>query len=244
MPRFFVERNAVDGDGILLTGENAHHLSYSLRGRVGDKVDVCDGTGALYKCTVIAMDGVKVELSVDEKLPADTEPPYKAVLCQAIPKGDKMDLIVQKAVELGVSRIIPFESVNCVAKVKPEQREKKTARWQRIAEEAAKQCGRGIVPVVEPARTFEEMLTECCDGHKYFCYECGGQVLSEALSGVGSDDDPVYFMIGPEGGFSPAEAEKTVAAGFAAVSLGRRILRTETASLFFLSALSYEFENK
>ena len=242
MPRFFIDRNAVKEGGIILEGENAHHLSYSLRGRVGDRVDVCDGTGALYRCTVTDMDGVSVTLSVDETVTADTEPPYEAVLCQAIPKGDKMDLIVQKAVELGVSRIIPFESANCVAKIKPEQREKKTARWQRIAEEAAKQCGRGIIPLVDKPCSFEDMLKECDGSHKYFCYECGGQALSEALSDVGEDDDPVYFMIGPEGGFSPSEAEKTVAAGFTAVTLGRRILRTETASLFFLSALSYGFE--
>lgn len=242
MPRFFVGRESVSEGSILLVGENAHHLSYSLRGRVGDKVDVCDGTGALYRCTVTAMDGVQVELSIDSELPADTEPPYEAVLCQAIPKGDKMDLIVQKAVELGVSSIIPFESANCVAKIKPEQREKKTARWQRIAEEAAKQCGRGIIPRVCPPCSFEEMLAGCRGKHRYFCYECGGQALSEALSGVGADNDPVYFVIGPEGGFSPSEAERTVAAGFAAVTLGRRILRAETAPLFFLSALSYGFE--
>ena len=242
MPRFFVDRGAVNEGSIILVGENAHHLSYSLRGRIGDKVDVCDGTGTLYRCTVTAMDGVKVVLSADETVHADTEPPYEAVLCQAIPKGDKMDLIVQKAVELGVSRIIPFESANCVAKIKPEQREKKTARWQRIAEEAAKQCGRGIIPTVDMPCSFEDMLDLCSGSHRYFCYECGGQVLTEALSGIGEDSDPVYFMIGPEGGFSPSEADKTVAAGFTAVTLGRRILRAETASMFFLSALSYGFE--
>lgn len=242
MPRFFVERSAFSEDGILLTGENAHHLSYSLRGRVGDKVDVCDGTGTLYKCTVDTMDGVQVRLTIDDSMPADTEPPYEAVLCQAIPKGDKMDLIVQKAVELGVSRIIPFESANCVAKIKPEQREKKTARWQRIAEEAAKQCGRGIIPKVCEPMSFSLLLTECSGRYRYFCYECGGEPLSEAFSGIGNDMDPVYFMIGPEGGFAPSEAEAAVVSGFTAVSLGRRILRTETASLYFLSALSYEVE--
>ncbi len=242
MPRFFVGSESVSEGSILLTGENAHHLSFSLRGRVGDKVDVCDGTGTLYRCVVTAMDGVQVALSIESQLPADTEPPYEAVLCQAIPKWDKMDLIVQKAVELGVSRIIPFESANCVAKVKPEQREKKTARWQRIAEEAAKQCGRGIIPEVSLPCSFEEMLAGCRGKHRYFCYECGGQALPEALSGVGEDNDPVYFMIGPEGGFSPAEAERTVSVGFTAVTLGRRILRAETAPMFFLSALSYGFE--
>lgn len=242
MPRFFVGQDAIGEGVITLTGENAHHLSFSLRARVGDTLDICDGTGTVYSCTVLSMDGKTVECRVDECRPADTEPPYTAVLCQAIPKGDKMDLIVQKAVELGVGRIIPFESANCVARIKPEAKEKKTARWQRIAAEAAKQCGRGIVPTVDEPRPFGDMLALTSGSARFFCYECGGTPLPEAFDGVGSPDGPIYFMIGPEGGFSPDEAERACGAGFLPVSLGGRILRTETASLFFLSALSYRFE--
>ena len=240
MPRFFIDNGAEEGGRIELTGENARHLLYSLRARVGDTVYICDGEGNEYKCVCETFARDSADCRVLEKRAAANEPPYRAVLCQAIPKQDKMDYIVQKAVELGVYRIVPFESANCIAKIKPEAAEKKTERWQRIAESAAKQCGRGIIPEVCRPISFAEVLR--MQGNKFFCYEAGGGELGECLRATRKDE--ILFMIGPEGGFSPAEAQAAADAGWQPVTLGKRILRTETASLYFLSVLSYEKEKK
>ncbi|MCI8332530.1 MAG: 16S rRNA (uracil(1498)-N(3))-methyltransferase [Clostridiales bacterium] len=245
MPRFFVEQTAIHGDTIVLDEANAKHLSFSLRAKAGDHIFVCDAAGQLYECELTKLDGKTVEARILSVQPSVSEPPYEAVLCQAIPKGDKMDLIVQKAVELGVSRVIPVESQHCVTKIKPEARAKKRERWQRIAEAAAKQCGRGKIPQVEEPIRFEALLSLAPDGCGYFCYENGGDSLKTMLhqERTKRDKAPVfYFLIGPEGGFSCEEALAADQAGWRTVSLGSRILRTETASLFLLSALSYEIE--
>ncbi len=241
MPRFFVGQEAIAADTVTLTGENARHLSLSLRARVGDVVTVCDRQGTVYTCKVQSMDGKSAVCAVLSCEAADTEPPYEAVLCQAIPKGDKMDLIVQKAVELGVSRILPFESENCVARVRADARDRKTARWRKIAEQAAGQCGRGRVPTVEFPVAFEEMLTALPTGKRLLCYERGGAPLAAALSGV-EPGQRVSVMIGPEGGFAAQEAERAMGAGWEPVTLGKRILRCETAPLYVLGALSFLFE--
>lgn len=241
MPRFFVGREAIGEDTVILTGENARHLSFSLRAAVGDEITVCDGAGTVYTCALSAFDGERVTCRILSRCASATDPPYEAVLCQALPKSDKMDLVIQKAVELGVSRIQPFESANCVAKIKSDAREKKTARWQRIADAAAGQCGRGVLPTVAQPIGFDALLAQV-QGHRFFCYECGGMPLHEAFAVLPRAPGTVYFMIGPEGGFSPAEAERAQACGWQAVSLGARILRTETAGLYFLSSLSYQME--
>lgn len=238
MPRFFVENDKINDGIVTLDGENAHHISFSLRMKAGGRITVCDSGGVVRECEILSLDGKEVRARTVSVSEENAEPPYKAVLCQALAKGDKMDTIIQKAVELGVYRIIPFESRNCIAKIKPEARARKHERYNSIALAAAKQCGRGIVPTVEQVCTFDDLM-KINDGKRLFCYECADTPLGGHLS-----SDLIYFMIGPEGGFAPCEAEKAIECGWEPVSLGKRILRTETASAYLLSALSYERENK
>lgn len=238
MPRFFVESDSINDGIVTLSGENARHISFSLRMKPGEHITVCDGEGRVSECEITDIDSSKVSARIVEVLRDNGEPPYRAVLCQAIAKGDKMDTIIQKAVELGVYRVIPFESKNCVARIKPEARAKKTERFRNIAKAAAKQCGRGIIPQIDEPCTFDDIM-KIRDGERIFCYECSDTPLGGHLEG-----DLIYFLIGPEGGFSPSEAELAIENGWQSVSLGKRILRTETASAYFLCALSYERENK
>ena len=244
MPRFFVRHDQVfeDKNKIYLTGEDAHHVARSLRMAVGDEVTVCDMQGVEYACVISAFDDdKKVELSYTSAKRAENEPPVKIRLYQALPKGDKLDTIIQKAVECGVWEIIPFESERCIVRVKPEAEVKKTERRNRIAEEAAKQCGRSVIPRVYPTVPFSEMLDGIGDGVCLFCYEGDGtqplgEVLKEKL-GDCTHGDVVSIVIGSEGGFSISEYERIRAAGAECVGLGKRILRTETASGFVLACI-------
>lgn len=147
MPRFFVDQQPQDGV-LTLTGENAHHAGRVLRLRVGEGVTLCDGAGMDFDCTVEAVEKEAVTCRVVSCHAADTEPKQSITLFMALPKGDKMEFIVQKAVELGVSRIVPYLSKNCVSR--PDKTEKKVERWRKIAAEAAKQCGRGRLPEGQP----------------------------------------------------------------------------------------------
>ena len=213
MPRFFVDQQPQDGV-LTLTGENAHHAGRVLRLRVGEGVTLCDGAGMDFDCTVEAVEKEAVTCRVVSCHAADTEPKQSITLFMALPKGDKMEFIVQKAVELGVSRIVPYLSKNCVSR--PDKTEKKVERWRKIAAEAAKQCGRGRLPEV-------------------------AAVVPVALHDALADGvrDTVSLMVGPEGGFDPAEARAAVDAGLQSVSLGTRILRCETAPIAALAAVLY-----
>lgn len=151
MPHFFVDTVAVRGSGVVLTGENAHHAAYALRLAVGDAITVSD-QHTVYDCVLTHFGDGEVTAEIREAHPADAEPPYRAVLFQALPKGDKLDTVIQKAVECGVAAIIPFESSRCIMRAKPETEERKTQRRARIAEEAAKQSRRGLIPEVMPDR--------------------------------------------------------------------------------------------
>lgn len=245
MPRFFIRQNQVNGDRITLCGDDAHHIARSLRMAVGDGLTVCDMQGKEYMCTIESFDDDKnVFLSVLSVKEADNEPPLKIRLFQALPKGDKLDTIIQKAVECGVSEIIPFESERCVARVKADAEARKTERRQRIAEEAAKQCGRSVLPCVSPTVSFFEMIKLALEDELcLFCYEGDGtdtlgSVLKRELPNVSS----VSVIIGSEGGFSISEADRIKDCGAVAVGLGKRILRTETASGFVLACLVYATE--
>lgn len=237
MPRFFVDSKPENGF-LTLTGENAHHAGRVLRLRTGEAVTLCDGEGTDYDCTVEAVSKEEVICRVAGCHSAETEPKQYLTLFMALPKGDKMDLIVQKAVELGVGEIVPYVSHNCVAR--PERMEKKLERWRRIAAEAAKQSGRGRLPAVrEMLQSAEQAAREASKSETaLFFYEHEKQTgLRQALSGgIGKT---VSLMIGPEGGFTPEEAADIVRAGLTSVSLGTRILRCETAPIAALSVVLY-----
>lgn len=247
MPRFFIPNSAVgvrpDGTkAVMICGEDALHITKSLRMKAGEKIDVCDMSRREYSCSITET-GETVFAIVESEKDSDTEPPYEAVLYQALIKGDKFDTVVQKAVECGVTKIIPFISDRCVVRLDKKGAAKKAERWQRIALEAAKQCGRSIIPEIGELMTYKEAIESAAGADvPLFCYEAErGHTLSSALSNA-PDTPTVSIIIGSEGGFSVAEADYAVEKGMKCVGLGKRILRTETASSFVLACLCYEFE--
>lgn len=236
MPRFFISEQPENGL-LALHGEDAHHAGRVLRLRPGEAVTLCDGAGTDYDCVIETVEKEAVACRVQCSHPAETEPRQRFTLCMALPKGDKMDFIVQKAVELGVHEIIPYVSKNCVSR--PDKTEKKVDRWRRIALEAAKQCGRGCLPQVEAVVTVEQAVERAaqCETALFFYENERETGLHDALSGgVG---ETVSLMIGPEGGFAPEEVEMAAQAGLRSVSLGTRILRCETAPIAALAAVLY-----
>lgn len=244
MPRFFVENSVPSNGQIIITGDDAHHISYSLRMAVGDSVTVCDMARNEYECIITAFlpEAVALEILTEKK--SQNEPPHFITLYQAMPKGDKFDTIIQKAVETGASCIIPFFSERCVVKAKDSTADKKQARRNKISLEAAKQCGRAaMVPVREPL-DFSSAIREASHASlPLFCYEGDGALpLKQLIRSREADITDISIVIGSEGGFSQKEAEFARECGMLTVNLGRRILRCETASGFVLSALAYEFE--
>ena len=245
MPRFFVESHNIVSDTVTVCGDDAHHISRSLRMAVGEHITVCDSAANEYDCVLTDFLPDCVRARILSRKKQDTEPPCFVTLYQALPKGDKLDTVIQKAVECGVSRIVPFESERCVVRVKPEAEEKKLQRRARIAAEAAKQCGRGILPQVCGTVSFEEMLSLAGEAElTLFCFEGEGtepisRILQAARPKRGSQ---IALIVGSEGGFSLSEAADAKARGFQMTGLGKRILRTETASPFALACISSVLE--
>lgn len=243
MPRFFVDKNNIEENRILIDGADAHHIARSLRMAEGDEAIVCDGEGSEYRCTLVRIRDEECECEIIEALDSGAESPVSITLCMAYPKGDKLETVIQKAVELGCDRIIPFESSRCIKRPKAEKAEKQTARLQRIAEEAAKQCGRARIPTVGAPISFKQMLAETqkCD-LSLLCYENeDGKTIKDALKNAGKVKS-ISIIVGAEGGFSTDEVMEATNANCLSVSLGNRILRCETAPLFALAAISYELE--
>lgn len=250
MPRFFVRKDQIDSGKVTILGDDAHHISRSLRMAVGERIVVCDMQKNEYECTLWEFLPDRVIALIISESKSDTEPPFKAHLYQALPKGDKLDSIIQKSVECGISSITTFNSDRCIAKDRDGD-EKKLIRRQRIALEAAKQSGRGIIPEINPTVSFKEAVSHAAEADiALFCYEGDGTVSlkelllngkSETLKN-GKDEPTVSIVIGSEGGFSQLEVEAARAAGLIPVGLGKRILRTETASSFVLGCIVYELE--
>lgn len=248
MPRFFVTKEQIDGQTVTICGEDAHHISRSLRMATGETVTVCDEDAIEYLCELTDFLPDRVLSKVLSKKRSESEPPYFASVFQALPKGDKLDTVIQKSVECGASAILTFESSRCI--VKDPDPQKKMERRRKIALEAAKQCGRAILPTVDTAGAFRNALQLAAKADlALFCYEGSG---TESLRSVleanrerlfaGNCRPTVSVMIGSEGGFSEEESEMAKTAGLIPVCLGNRILRTETASAFVLSCLVYAFD--
>ena len=240
MPRFFT--NEIDENNIVLTGSDANHIGRSLRMRVGEAVTVCCN-GVDYCCTIGSITADTVYLDLVEKHRCAAEPNIEVTLFQAVPKLDKLEYIIQKSVELGVSRIVPVLTRRCVSR--PDEKDfakKKLPRLNKIAEEAAKQSGRGLVPEVTPMvnlREAVEMMKQL-DCTVILYEEEGGCSFGDVdFSGAKT----VGLFIGSEGGFDREEAEMTVNAGAKQVWLGKRILRCETAPITALSILMFLTNN-
>ncbi len=240
MPRFFVE--GVTGKTARLTGEDAAHAAKSLRMRVGEELVLCDSHGVDHHCRVTGVlpDGVTVE--VERSVPNTAELPCPVSLYVAVPKGDKLEQIVQKAVELGAYDITPVLTERCVSRPDKKSMAKRVERLGRIALEAAKQCGRGRVPLVHDMVDYKTALTRMKTASAaLLCYEKGGAPIAR-LVGV-NHTGAVAVLTGSEGGFTPEEAEQAAQAGVVPVTLGARILRAETAPLYVLSVLSHVLES-
>ena len=243
MPKFFVRQERIENNKVTITGDDAFHISRALRMAKGEHITVCDMQCNEYDCVLSEFnpDSVVADIIAEKKI--DNEPRVKVFLFQALPKGDKLDTVIQKAVECGVFEITPFESERCVVKVKPDAEAKKTERRNRIALEAAKQCGRGYVPQVNPTVDFKSAIKKSasCD-ISVLCYEGEENYSLKELLQSNKNIETVAVFIGSEGGFSVDEVKCALDSGMKSVSLGKRILRTETASSFVLSCIVYETE--
>lgn len=244
MPRFFTQDiNEADG---CITGEDAKHISKVLRMKVGDELTVCDTKGRDYDCMIEEIGAGEVRLKVLSVAPSQSEPDVRVHLYQAMPKADKMETIIQKAVELGAASITPVMTRRCVSRPDAKSMDKKLVRYNRIALEAAKQCGRGVVPPVLPLLELPQALEQMQrTGCPILFYENATapakQVIAKARES--GKELEIAVLIGAEGGFDEDEVALAMEHGCHILSLGKRILRCETAPLAALTILMYETGN-
>ena len=241
MPKFFVNKEDISDHTVMLEGENARHIGNVLRAKPGDIITVCDGHGRDYECEITDITKKSVTARIIDIFTNDNEPDIKITLYQGLPKADKMELVIQKCIEIGVDRIVPVKTEHTVVKLDGKE-DKKLARWNKIAEAAAKQCGRGKIPVVDNIMSFKDAVDESTglDGAVIpYEKESENSLKTFAKSFKGKS---IGVFIGPEGGFSNDEVEYALNNGVISVTLGKRILRTETAGLVTAVILLYELD--
>lgn len=240
MHRFFIPQ--LYNEEMYLEGVNARHIGRVLRMQPGDKLQIVSDDGVSALAQVTSIDGERVYVRCLEKLAESHEPRVKLVLAQGLAKGEKMDFIIQKAVEMGAYSIVPVAMEHSVVRLEGAKAAKKTERWQKIAESAAKQSKRDIIPQVQPVQTMAQMLANNPCRTKIIAYECEDRLsLKAALREADAANiSELLLIIGPEGGISESELEQARSAGAVPVTLGRRILRAETAGLVAISAIFYE----
>lgn len=245
MYRFYVSQEQIGEEQVYISGADVNHIKNVLRLRAGDWVVACDGQDKDYVCRVQEITGDRVYLSVEKVQDSGTELDTRITLFQGIPKKEKMEFIIQKAVELGVHEIVPVMMRRCVVKLSEEKKIKnRHQRWQMIAEAAAKQCDRGIVPEVHLPVTMAEAFDIAGTlEYNMIPYELQeGMEASRRIVEEACGHSSVGIFIGPEGGFEPEEVEGAVAAGAHPMTLGKRILRTETAGMALLSVMMFHLQ--
>lgn len=247
MQRFYIESTNISDTTIRIDGADVNHIKNVLRMKIGEKLITCDGQGIDYCCIIAEFEKDNVILSITERKKTGTELPAKLILFQGLPKKDKMELIVQKAVELGAYEIVPVMMKRTIVKLEDKKKEqKKLERWQAIAEGAAKQSGRGFIPRVHEIVSYQDaikMASEC--GMSILPYECASGIKeTRELINQSKGETSIGIMIGPEGGFEEEEVDLAKEHGITPVTLGKRILRTETAGLAILSYLMLTLEEE
>jgi 16S rRNA (uracil1498-N3)-methyltransferase len=238
MHRFFVPPKDLAETEISLTGEVLHHLAVVLRLTVGDEILLLDGLGTLCRCRITTLKKKNGQATVLERW-QETDTAFPIHLLQALPKGDKMDLILQKGTELGVGRFSPLFSRRSVPKLAPDRAEQRSQRWQRIVCEAARQSRRPLLPSVTAPRPLGDALAECGEELRLMLWEEGSRPLAEALPA--KVPDSLALLVGPEGGFTAEEAQQAAQIGFQPVHLGPRIMRSETAGFAVTAILQYHY---
>lgn len=240
MAAWFFTQEEIVNQKYIIDDDNVKHIKV-LRMKKGEALTLVTPKGIQHECVIADVNQNQVEVDVVSSSPCQNEPDVFVTLYQALPKGDKMDYIIQKCVELGVSRIVPVMTARCVSRPDEKSLKKKTARWQKIAFQAAMQSRRGIIPEVCPCVSFKQAVEQTRENDRtIFFYELGGEPVKEILA---EKPKTVGMFIGSEGGFEEAEAELITSNGAVAATLGRRILRAETAPLAALSIIMYQTDN-
>lgn len=239
MARYYVDAQYFTESTVTITGDDVKHIRNVLRGAVGDKLTICDCCGTVYHVEIASIDQ-EIVCRILDRCGDENEPDVRLTVVQAIPKGDKMESIIQKCVELGVSRIIPVYSEFTVVKSDPKGDANKLQRWQRIAREAAKQCCRGIIPTVDAPARLKDVARPMEDEVGLMAWERGKGDPREIIQSCGHR---VRILVGSEGGFSTQEAQWAQDNGYALISMGPRILRSETAGPALSAAIMFATGN-
>ncbi len=242
MQRYFIPPDDMLENKAVVSGDDAHHLIRVMRAAPGDQVILSDGAGRECLAEVVELNKDSALLRIVEERASESEPRASVWIAQSLPKGDKLETVIQKGTEIGAIRFVPFVSARTVVQYDARKEAKRLERWRKIAKEAAEQAHRGRVPEVNEPLSWRGLLALAKEADTaLLCYEKeGGRQLRDELSGRDFTRGPVLVVIGPEGGFTDAEAAEAEAAGIVPVGLGRRILRTETAGLTALSCIMYE----
>ncbi|AZK46826.1 16S rRNA (uracil(1498)-N(3))-methyltransferase [Paenibacillus lentus] len=247
MQRYFIDPEQFGDKMVSITGEDARHIGKVMRSKPEDKLIVSDGLAREALVEIVEIEAQQVTARIIEMLEATGEPRVQVTLAQSLPKGDKMEIVIQKCTEIGASSFLPFMSERTVVQYDPKKEEKRMARWRKIAKEAAEQAHRSKIPAIEAPVSWKELLAKLPEYElACVCYEKEhGQQLRDVLKPFFQrlgDKAPsrVMIVVGPEGGFAEQEIEQLEAAGAVTVGLGRRILRTETAGMAALTCIMYE----
>lgn len=250
MPKFFVTEEQINNSSITIKGQDVKHIKNVLRKKPGDQITICNAEQSLdYLCEITNIEDETISCNIVEKIENNVESNIKVTIFQGLPKADKMELVIQKSVELGVFDITPVEMKRCVVKLNEKDKNKKIDRWQKISEVASKQSGRNIIPKINQIINIKEI----CNLYEEYdivlvAYENEEKnTLKEELNKIkaqiqGQDQIKIGVLIGPEGGIAPEEIELLNKIGAKIITLGKRILRTETVALNVLSIIMYELE--
>lgn len=253
MPKFFVRQNQVNDGKIVINGQDVKHIRNVLRAKVGEELEICNSeTGENFLCSISEFNEDKIWCKIEQKIQEETESNVKVTIFQGLPKADKMEYIIQKSVELGVYDITPVDMKRCVVKLDEKNAKKKIERWQKISEVAAKQCGRNIIPQINNVINIKK-LCEIVENYDIvlIAYENEennslknelNQIKNTILNNQ-NQEFKIGIVIGPEGGLEKQDVENLERSGAKIITLGKRILRTETVALNVLSIIMYELEN-